>query len=111
MRLTPPIAKRLADPAAEESRRSQHDAIVQLQSLPLASARVIRNVQLTDGVVTRVAHGLGRAPIFFVCSPPRLAAATGRIMDYRDSTIDMSITLALQATGWGATIYVDVLVF
>lgn len=105
-----PLPLKLDDEKAERVRRSTHDAITEIQGLPAVSLKVIRGVTLADGVVTQVAHGLGREPLWFSCSPPRNASATGRIMDYRSGTIDRSKFLGIQASGYGATITVDVAV-
>jgi hypothetical protein len=92
----------------ERVRREHHDAIVELQSLPAAGMRVIEGVTLADGVTTPVAHGLGRLPVWICPSAPRNATSTGRIIEVRSGSYDRSKVVALQATGWGATITIDV---
>lgn len=101
---------KLADELAERVRRNHHDAIVELQRLPLAIAKVLADKELADGNVTLVAHGLGRVPSFILCSPPRGAVAAGRIDESRDGTFDRTKYIGLRAVGYGASIKVDVLV-
>lgn len=91
----------------ERVRRNHHDAIAELQRLPFAGARVVRDVTLADGVVTPVSHGLGRSAVVLV-SPVRNAAANGRIEEVRDGTHDRTKYAAIKATGYGATVTVDV---
>lgn len=110
-----PVAARLMDDVAEQVRRSHHDAIVQLQKLPMAGAAILSGtngtgISLVDGVATPIAHGLGRAPLFVRESCPRGASSAGRVDEIRDGTQDRSKVIVLKATGWGATILIDVLV-
>jgi len=99
---------KLESDAAERVRRSHAQAIKDLAALPSSSMKVIADVQLLDGVPTPVAHTLGRAPTFVRESAPRGAASSGRIDEIRDGTVDRSVYVLLKATGWGATIIVDV---
>ena len=101
---------RLADPALERVRQEIVVAILELQSLPAAGARVIAGVVLADGIATPVAHGLGRPASWVQASCPRGPSSTGRIEEVRTGTGDRSKFVTLKATGWGATITVDVLV-
>jgi hypothetical protein len=72
---------------------------------------VVAGVELADGVVTPIAHKLGRAPAWMGISLVRGAASTGRIDDTsREGGNDRSKFAVLTATGWGATITVDLLV-
>jgi hypothetical protein len=105
-----PLDIRLDDHKSEQVRRSHHDAIVEQQGLPFSSARVISDVSLADGVVTPVSHGLGRLPLWVRESCVRGAASTGRIEEVRDGSVDRRKQIALKATGWGATVTVDVVV-
>lgn len=97
-------------PTAERVRRDHHEAIRELQDSPLASARVIQGVELESGAETPVAHGLGRRPRIVLVSPPRDPSSTGRIEEIRSSDHDRTSVVALKASGWGATITVDLLV-
>lgn len=102
-------AVKLADTTAEQVRRDHHDAIVELQQQPLVGGLVVADVVLADGVATRVPHKLGRAPIFVKDSCPRGAASNGRVDEIRDGT-DRAKAIVLKASGWGASITVDVVV-
>lgn len=106
----PPITPGLDDEKAERVRREHERAIMNLQQLPAVALKVLSNVQLADGKATPVAHGLGRVPTFATFSFPRGAASTGRIDEVRDGSLDRSRYLILKATGWGATITIDVAV-
>jgi hypothetical protein len=107
--------KQLADIALpdienERVRRMHHEAIAELQRLPFAGARLAKaDVVLADGAATAIPHGLGRR-VYVWHSPPRGAAATGRIEELRDGSYDPSKYVVLKATGWGASIVVDVYV-
>lgn len=107
----PPLPSRqLADTTAEDVRRDHASAITALQQMPAASAEVIQAVSLEDGVITRVAHGLGRPPRMVIVSPIYLGSSTaGRIVEDRDS-IDRSKAIKLMAEGFGSTVVIDVMV-
>lgn len=100
---------KIPEDTAERVRRSHAAAIEELQKTPLAAARVIKNIELEDGVVTPIAHKLSRACIV-ITSPPRNASTTGRIDEIRSADYDRSKYTVLQASGFGATITVDLLV-
>jgi hypothetical protein len=110
--LTAPTSVRLADPAAERSRLAHEQALSELRG---AQPTVIRNVKLANNVETPVPHGLGRAPQWVSPGAPIGAVSTGRIDDMGTRTtsgavVDRSRTVVLRATGYGATITVDVAV-
>jgi hypothetical protein len=98
------------DGVAEVVRRDTEKAITQLQGLPGASIRVLSDKSLADGVVTPIAHGLGREPVIVIPSAPRGPTSTGRIEEIRSSAHDRTKYVVLEANDWGATIIVDVLV-
>ena len=100
------LAIKLAHEDAEQVRRSHHDAIAEIQKQPASGLKAITGVALPDGATVRVAHGLGRAPTFVGASIPRGAATAGLLVEVRDG-IDRTKYVALVATGWGATITVD----
>lgn len=102
-----PITPRL-DGDAERVRREHEQAIRALQDLPGTATRIINDVGLTDGVETPIAHGLGRVPRMVTPSPPRGPSSTGRIEEVRSSSHDRTKFVVLKASGWGATITVDV---
>lgn len=62
---------------------------------------------LPDGKVIRIGHQLGRYPKLVLCSPPRGAVTAGLLEEVRDG-IDRAKFVGLRATGFGATIRVDV---
>ncbi len=109
MALRQPITPRLADPDAERARRVHEDCIRELQGLTCTNLRVIPNVTLASGVATPVAHGLGRPALWAQPSAPRGASSSGRIEEIRDGH-DRAKYVVLKATGWGATVTVDVAV-
>lgn len=105
-----PLSLSLEDQTADRVARNHADAISELQALPCVGLKVIGPVQLKDGVETPIAHGLGRKPLMTWHSPPRGAAATGRIEEVRSGSYDREKLVVYKATGWGATITVDVAV-
>jgi hypothetical protein len=94
----------------ERIRRNLVEAIRELQLMPGATARHIKDVELASGVNTPIAHKLGR-PVFVTVSPVRGPSSTGRIEEVRDTDVTRiyprSEFVVLVATGWGATITVD----
>ena len=92
---------------ADRTRLKLEECVRQLQDLPSSSTRIISGIVLADGVETPVAHKLGRAPAFVRESCPRGAVTTGRIEEVRGSN-DRTQIVILKATGWGASITVDV---
>ena len=107
MSLRTVITPRLPEPQAEEARRVLVEAVRELQALPASSLTAIANVQLADGALVPVAHKLGRPPLFVACSVPRGPAAAGYVEEVRDGT-DRARVVVLRATGYGATVTVDV---
>lgn len=100
------LAIEVADEAAERVRRSHHDALAELQGLALAGARILQGVTLEDGVAKTIAHGLGRKPAYVSAGIPRGAIAAGYVVETsRDAR-----SLVLTASGYGATITVDLVV-
>jgi hypothetical protein len=100
----------LEDERAERARRSHASAIGELQASPLAGAKVIAGVELSDATTRVIAHKLGRAPRWVGVSVVRGASSAGVITETRGSPYDASQVLALTASGYGATITVDLLV-
>lgn len=106
-RFTQLVARVLGDPIAEEVRRNHERCIRELQQAPAAAAVLVEGVSLQSGVATSIPHTLGRAPRMITVSPVRGAAASGRIEETRNG-VDRSKAIILTATGFGATITVDV---
>lgn len=118
-RLRPPTTVKLEDPDAESVRRNLSDRITELQRLPFAGARIIRDVELPPSVEVTIRHGLGRAPLWVgvsVLRNPTLAALTAGFIDDLGSAyqsglpIDRTKFLSLVAFFFGATITVDLVV-
>jgi hypothetical protein len=109
MRLSAPSTPQLADQDAEVVRREHEKKLIELQNQPLVHGKPIENVKLLDGVATAIPHGFGR-PVLHFHSAVRGALANGRIDDVRDGTVDRTKYIHLKATGYGATIYIDLLV-
>lgn len=106
MSLSPPSGPQL--PGDYELVRREHARkIIELQQLPSTATRILNDRELASGVTTLIPHGLGRAPKIVLVSPPRGASSTGRIEEVR-TAVDRTKYIALVATGWGATITVDV---
>lgn len=107
MALSPPVTPRSTDPVVEQIRRELVEKVTELQRLPAAALKPISDVVLVDGVVTPVPHALGRAPLFVRESCPRNAVTAGIVVEVRDGSYDRTKYIALKATGYGATITVD----
>jgi len=108
--IRPAIAPRLDDRKVDDVTRDHAAKINELAKQPFVGAKVIADVELADGIETTVAHKLGRPPTFVRESCPRGALANGRIDEVRDPAkpVDRTKFLVLKASGYGATITVDV---
>lgn len=106
-----PETPALPDGDAERARKQHVICIRELQEAPFVKAQVVENQKLADGVSTTIAHKLGRVPKWVCPSAPRGATTAGVIIDMsRESGIDRTKYVALKATGYGATITIDVAV-
>ena len=101
---------RLTDPTLDKVRHEITSAVEELQGLPGASIRIIRDVSLADGIETHVAHGLGRPAIWVRESSPRNPVTLGLVEEIRTGAGDRSKVAVLRASGWGGTIICDVAV-
>lgn len=110
MRLRAPITPKLDDVSAEAVRRAHESAILDLQRLPSAQLRVLKDVSLADGIATPIPHGLGRVPQWVGISAVRGAASAGYINEKRDGTQNRHQFVVLQADDFGATVTVDLVV-
>ena len=110
MKLTPTRNTRLPIAEVELVRLSHATSIAELQSAPFAGGVILPNVVLVDSTPTTIAHGLGRLPSYVSPSPPRGGSSNGSIQEIRDGTQDRTKVVVLEATGWGATVTVDVVV-
>jgi hypothetical protein len=102
------LTGQLADAVLERVRRNLVDAVAELQKRP--EPRVLANITLQDGIATPVPHGLSRAAAWVRESCVRGASSTGRVEEVRDGTYDRTKYVTLKATGYGATVTVDVVV-
>ncbi len=100
---------------AERVRRSQSDAIKELQTQPFATAVIKRNIAIpASGTVVSVAHGLGRAPQMVIVSPPRMADTTGQttgaVFDINETrrSGDRTRVVAFQGIGFTLDVVVDI---
>lgn len=109
-RLRTLVSIRLADADAERVRRSHEEAIHELQDAAVMRGTIVRDVELPDGQLVFVPHGLGRRATAWPSAPrASLAATTGRIREIRDATVvDRTRFVGLKAQGWGETVTVDV---
>jgi hypothetical protein len=97
----------LDDDKADTARREAILAIRELQGLPAAGLVVKQNVTLANGVATPVAHGLGRVPLFVRESCVRGALSAGVVVETRDGAYPRDRYVTLTASGYGATVTVD----
>lgn len=102
------LAAVLPDELLERVRSNIVGAIAELQRIRIVRAAVLEDVELADGVEMQVSHTLGRRALVFV-SAVRGATTTGRIDEIRDE-VDRTKFVKLKASGFGATITVDLLV-
>lgn len=109
-RLSAPHTPELEDENAEIVRLEHERKIVEMQKLPAAALVPLGSLELADGIERPIPHPLGRRA-FVWHSPPRGAVTSGRIEEVRASGgPDPAKYVVLKATGWGATITVDVAV-
>lgn len=102
-----PLPKRLADPDAEEVRRSHAQAIDELQRHPVLQTQIIKDVVIPNNGAVLVAHKLGRVPEIVLVSPERGAVSIGMVAEQRGG-FDRSRFVNLAANGFGAAVTVDV---
>lgn len=112
--LTQPLPIRL-EGDAERVRQSHHNAIRELQDVPIVGAVLVRDVAIPNNGTVLVSHKLGRRPVFVWLSAPRVAlgsgAVSGSIFDVLGTGADRTQTLSLTAADFGTTVTVDVMVF
>lgn len=104
------IDDRTTPSVLERIRRNIVEVLAEVRKLPFVTAKVAKaDVTLPDGIPVAIAHGLGRKAYVWT-SPPRNAVSSGRIEEVRDGSHDPAKFVVLKATGWGASITVDVFV-
>lgn len=101
-----PLDLVLGDEDAERVRRNHDLRLKQIAGRPAFALTVLGEFSLANGVTTTISHKLGRVPAQILVSPPRGASSTGRIEEVREG--DRTKSIKLLATGWGATVKVDV---
>src|SRR5262245_3708217 len=99
----------LDDEKAERVRLSHARAIQEAQQRPGFGMVVIKDVVLANNVRTPVPHGLGRAPSWIKESCIRGSVTIGAVVEFRDG-VDRASRVEIAASGFGATITVDLLV-
>lgn len=112
------LDRRLEDDDADQVRRSHAGAIKELQLTPIVGAVVITSVVLPDATDVAVPHKLGRAPRWVgpsVVKEVGAIASVGIIVDLgvTDSAgnpVNRSEIVVLRASGYGATVAIDLLV-
>lgn len=110
MTLRAPAPAKVDDAATNRALDEHRRAIGSVMSVPLATAVILPNVTLADGVATPIAHGLGRAPLYVRESCVRGAAAMGFVEEVRSSAFRRETHVVLRASNFAATVTVDVLV-
>lgn len=107
-----PPTPRLDDPRAAQVARDHARRLDELAKLPMAGTEQILGISLPDATATMVQHHLGRAPSIVLISAVRGPATPGLVEELRTNTaLDRRSYIELKATGMGATVVVDVLVF
>ena len=84
--------------------------IRELVDTPIVNGTSILDIELPDGEEVAIAHGLNRRATALV-SQPQDATTTGRIIEVRSSSYDQKRYVVLKATGFGATVTVDIWAF
>lgn len=109
-RFTPPVSIRLDDEGADRVARNLDQRVRELGAVRIAQGILIEDVDLADATEVTVNHGLGRFAKWIVC---RLLnpSTSGRIEEVVSGSIDRKNALALKASGYGATVTVDLWVF
>ncbi len=97
-----PVVDASADRALEDIRKV-------FSELRLSLPTLIEDVTLANGTRTVIQHRIGRKYRAVFVSPPKGATATGRIVE--EEPIDRTREIWLTATGHGAAVVVDLLVY
>lgn len=96
--------------SAEEAVQSLGAAVRELQLQRGVRGKVVYDVELADATEVSIGHNLGYRP-FVQVSPPRGASASGRIEEVYNNSTDFKKLVVLKATGFGATVKVNVRMF
>lgn len=107
MKHRPPAAPQHPDALIEEIRRTHHEAIVALQKhIATLAPVVIKNVELTLSVETKVPHKLGREPQFVRVSAPRQSGGGGAVFEVTEN-VDRTKFIILRADNFSTDVVVD----
>lgn len=104
------VIHRVSDPIVDRILRNLDQRIRELAGVRIVQGILKEDIDLADGTEVQITHGLGRPARWLVC---RLLnpSSTGRIEEIVSSTVDRSSVLTLKATGYTATIAVDLWIF
>lgn len=108
-RFTKPLGIRASTVQDERIRESHATAIRELQEAPASRGIVVEDLDLPEATNITIRHNFGRRARVFV-SPVRGSSSSGRITEIVQNlaTIDTNNATTLYATGFGATVTVDV---
>jgi len=113
MRRQAQISVQLQDQAGERARRSLEDRLSHLEASLRANGKLVQAIELPDATDVPVRHGFGRGARAFLSAPyAKTGTPTdGSIRDVtRASGLSRDQYVVLHASGWGQTIYVDVVI-
>ena len=105
-----PGQPRQDDPKVERALQDHRATIDKVAAQPGVGMVVLGAVELADGVETPVPHKLGKAPGAVWHSAVRGSVTAGCIEDVRTGGYDRAKFVTLKASGYGATVTVDVIV-
>ena len=105
-----PTQPRHEDPKIDRALTDHKATIDKIAEQPGVGLAVLSDVELLDGIETPVPHKLGKAPSAVTVTAVRGALLVGSVSDVRTGTYDRAQYVTLKASGYGATITVDVVV-
>ena len=110
--ISTPAQPRQEDPKVERAFQDHKATIDKLADRPGVNMAILSDVVLYDGIETPVPHKLGKAPSAVSITAVRGQLTAGVVEDVRTltGTYDRAKFVTLKASGYGATITVDVLV-
>ncbi len=106
-----PGQPRQDDPKIERAIEDHRKTIDKVAAQPGVGLAVLPDVVLLDGIATPVPHKMGKAPSAVSITAVRGQLTAGVVEDVRSASgFDRGKFITLKASGYGATITVDVLV-
>lgn len=105
---SPSIKGNIQDPVVGKALDEIHSILKALITQPFTNCQVISGVELEDGVVTKVKHGLGKKYALVIHTPVKNPSTVGMIQELAPD--DPSREVWLQADGYGATVTVNLIV-